>query len=174
MRITRATALYCIISGALLLCLWATLFATGQVTDIAERPVAYAFHLTAEASTALLLILSGAAALRGATYARRLFYFAGGMLFIAAMGMLVFYIEDGYPPFIALGAVVVGLTVAFLRRNYAGRSDLLYLALGTALYGEMNALGNVLQTGDMRAALYLIVMTTVTLPVTLLVLRRPL
>jgi hypothetical protein len=174
MQVTRGTALFSIICGALLLALWTTLFATGQVTDIAERPVAYAFHLTAEALTALLLILSGVAVLRQAAYARRLFYFAGGMLFIAAMGMLVFYVQDGYPPFIVLGALVVGLTVAFLRLNHPDMADLLYLALGTALYGEMNALGNVLQTGDTRAALYLIVTMAVTLPVTLLLFKRPL
>jgi len=75
-------------------------------------------------------------------------------------------------PFHAVGSAVVGLVMGFLRRDYAGMSDLFYLALGTALYGEMNALGNVLQAGEMRAALYLIVMTAVTLPVTLLALRR--
>jgi len=174
MQLPRATAFFCIVTGVLILVLWMMLFATGQLTDIGERATSYVFHLTAEMLTATLLMLSGIVIMRQLSYARRLFYFAGGMLFIAATGMLVVYIGQGYPPFIALGALMVGLTVAFLRRHYASVSDLLFVAMGTVLYAELNVLGNLLQAGEATTAAYVVIAMVVTLPVTLLAFRRPL
>jgi len=173
-RITDGTAVFCVVTGLLILLLWTMLFATGRLTDIGEKATSYVFHLSAEMLTATLLMLSGTVILRQLPYARRLFYFAGGMLFIAATGMLVFYIVDGYPPFIALGALMVGVTVVFLCRHYAAVSDLVYLALGTVLYAELNVLGNLLQAGDTTTAAYVVITIAVTLPVTVLAFRRSL
>ncbi len=174
MRITRGTGIFCVVVGALIFVLWAILLATGMVDDLAERPTAYAFHLTAEALTAVLLLGSGLAIFKSYRYAGRLFYFAGGMLLIAALGMLVFYIQDGFPPFIGLGGVVVALTVLVLRRNYVAVADLAYLSFGTVLYMQLNVLGNLLQTGDIASAWFVAIAMAVTVPVALLAFQRPL
>jgi len=154
--------------------MWVVLFATGQVTDAAARPVAYAFHLAAETMTALLLLGAGVAILKRIAYGRRLFYCAGGMLFIAAVGMLVVYVIAGYAPFIALGALVAGLTVFFLARSRPTVPALVFVALGTILYLELNVLGNLLQRGDSTTGAYVIIAMLVTVPVTWMVLKRSL
>jgi hypothetical protein len=145
---------------------------TGQVVNAATEPLSHAFHLVAEGLTAGLLIVAGVAIVRRAGNARRFFYFAEGMLVIAAMGMLVFYALDGSVPFIALGILVVGLTGLFLVRSRPTLGDLIYVALGTVLYVQLNALGNLLQAGDTTTAAYLGISLGVTLPVTFFALRR--
>jgi hypothetical protein len=173
-NLTKGTGVFCLATGASIIALWTMLFATGQVANAATEPLSHAFHLVAEGLTAGLLIVAGVAIVRRAGNARRFFYFAAGMLVIAAMGMLVFYALDGSLPFIALGVLVVGLTTLFLARSRPTLRDLIYLALGTVLYVQLNALGNLLQAGDTTTAAYLVIALGVTLPVTFLAVRRPL
>ena len=174
MKLTRGTAVFCIATGVCIIALWTMLFATGQVEDARDEPFSYGLHLTAEFLTAALLIVAGVAILRLVGNARRVFFFAEGMLFIAAMGMLVFYALDGSLPFIALGVLIVGLTALFLVRSRPTLRDLIYVALGTVVYVQLNALGNLLQAGDTTTAAYLVISLGVTLPVTYVALRRAL
>ncbi len=174
MRITRSAGYFCATIGILNLLLWAALFLTGQVTDFADRSVAYTFHLTAEFLTSVLLIAAGVSILRSGQCARRLLFFSGGMLFIAALGMMVVYIAGSYPPFVAVGAAVTAILVVFLWVNYRATADLIYLALGATLYVELTILGNLLQAGDSISAAYVAIAAAVTLPVTILIFRRPL
>lgn len=172
MKLTRGTAVFCIATGVSIIALWAMMFVTGQVADARNEPFSYGFHLAAESFTATLLIVAGVSIVRRVHSARRLFNFAEGMLFIAAMGMLAFYALDGSLPFIALGVLVVGLTALFLVRSRPTLGDLIYVALGTVLYVQLNALGNLLQAGDTTTAAYLGISLGVTLPVTFFALRR--
>jgi len=174
MRNAKGAAYFCVIIGIANLGIWTVQLATGRMAEVLARPVAYAFLLTAEALTALLLVAAGIAILSLALHARRLFFFAGGMLFIAAIGVLVVYIPARDPIFIASGALVAGLTLVFLSRNYSASSDLAYMALGTVLYGQLVVLGNLLQAGDTGTAAYAVITMAVTLPVTLVLFRRPL
>jgi hypothetical protein len=173
-NLTKGTGVFCLATGASIIALWTMLFATGRVVDAATEPLSHAFHLAAEGLTAGLLIVAGVAIVRRVGNARCFFYFAEGMLFIAAMGMLVFYALDGSLPFIALGILVVGLTALFLVRSRPTLRDLIYVALGTVLYAELNVFGNLLQAGDTTTAAYLVIALGVTLPVTFLALRRAL
>jgi len=174
MRNARGAAYFSIISGLATLGIWTVQLATGRMAEVLARPVAYAFLLTAEALMASSLLLAGIALLSFALHARRLFFFAGGMLFVAAMGFLVVYIPARDPIFIASGALVVGLTLVFLSRTYSASPDLVYMALGAVLYGELVVLGNLLQAGDVSTAAYVAIAMVVTLPVTLILFRRPL
>jgi uncharacterized membrane protein YccC len=144
------------------------------MAEVLAMPIAYAFLLTAEALMAASLLLAGIALLSFALHARRLFFFAGGMLFVAAMGLLVVYVPARDPVFIASGALVVGLTLVFLSRTYSASPDFVYMALGSVLYGGLVVLGNLLQEGDVSTAAYVAIAMVVTLPVTVLVFTRPL
>lgn len=174
MRNAKGAAYFCVIAGIATLGLWTVQLATGRMAEVAARPIAYAFLLTAEALTAASLLFAGIALLSLALHARRLFFFAGGMLFIAAIGLVVSNLEARDPVFIASGALVAGLTLVFLSRNYSASSDLVYMALGTILYGQLVVLGSLLQAGEATTAAYVAIAMVVTLPVTLLLFRRPL
>jgi len=174
MRNARGAGYFAVISGLATLGIWTVQLATGRMAEVLARPVAYAFLLTAEGLMAASLLLAGIALLSFALHARRLFFFAGGMLFVAAMGLLVVYIPARDPVFMASGALVVGLILVFLSRTYSASPDLVYMALGTVLYGELAVLGNLLQEGDISTAAYVAIAMVVTLPVTLILFRRPL
>lgn len=174
MRNARGAAYFCIVSGIATLGIWTVQLATGRMAEVVARPIAYAFLLTAEGVMAASLLLAGMALLSFAVHARRLFFFAGGMLFVAAMGFLVVYIPARDPVFIASGALVVGLTLVFLSRNYTALSDLIYMAMGAVLYAGLVVLGNLLQAGDAGTAAYVAIALVVTLPVTVLLFRRTL
>ncbi len=174
MPISRSAALFSVFTGTLMIALWVVLLSTGQVSRIVEEPLSYLFHLVAETATAVALLLSGLLALRRSEQAHRLFFFAGGMLLLAVSGMVVFYVVHWSMPFVVLGVVIAALTTLFLRRNYSARRDVVYLALGTILYLQINVLGNLLQMGDAITAAYVGLSALLTLPVTLLLLARPL
>ena len=174
MGITKSSAHFCLVVGISILVLWTVLISTGSVENMSANAVSLAFHWTAEGLTAAALIVAGAAILRQSIYARRLFYFALGMLLIAAAGMLWFYVVAGDTTFITIGVIVLAFTVRFLRRSGTGTTDLVYMALGTVLYGELNSLGRILQVGETPAAIYIVIMMAVTLPFTLHAFRRPL
>jgi len=174
MRNARGAGYFSVISGLATLGIWTVQLATGRMAEVLAMPIAYAFLLTAEALMAASLLLAGIALLSFALHARRLFFFAGGMLFVAAMGLLVVYVPARDPVFIASGALVVGLTLVFLSRTYSASPDFVYMALGSVLYGGLVVLGNLLQEGDVSTAAYVAIAMVVTLPVTVLVFTRPL
>jgi len=174
MRNARGAGYFSVISGLATLGIWTVQLATGRMAEVLAMPIAYAFLLTAEALMAASLLLAGIALLSFALHARRLFFFAGGMLFVAAMGLLVVYVPARDPVFIASGALVVGLTLVFLSRTYSASPDLVYMALGAVLYAELVVLGNLLQSGEATTAAYVVLTMVVTLPVTLILFRRPL
>mgnify|MGYP006295316515 CR=1 FL=1 len=152
----KGTAVFCIIAGAAIPVLWGTLLATGQIADVSERAVAYAFHWTAEGLTAGLLIASGVAILRHHAGARRLFFFAAGALAIAALGMLMYYALLSDFAFAATGAVIAGLTAFFIHRNGITLLDGVYPVLGAMLYVLLTSAGNALNAGDTLSAVYLL------------------
>lgn len=79
-----------IVIGVLMLAQWGFFLAAGQVPEVTSAPIALAFHLVAEAATALGLIAAGIASLRGIRWAR------AGLL--TAMGMLIYtvIVSPGY------------------------------------------------------------------------------
>lgn len=174
MRSAKGAAYFSIIAGLATLGIWTVQLATGRMAEVVRSPIAYAFLLTAEGLMAASLLLAGIALLSFALHGRRLFFFAGGMLFLAAMGFLVVYVQARAPVFITTGVLVAGLTLVFVSRNYSASSDLVYVALGTMLYAELVVLGSLLQSGDFSTAAYVAIAMVVTLPVTVLAFRRPL
>ncbi|MFW6102756.1 MAG: hypothetical protein ACOC7M_00515 [Chloroflexota bacterium] len=152
----RGTGAFCIIAGAAIPVLWGLLLVTGQITNVYERAIAYAFHWTAEGLSSILLVCAGVAILRHHTRSRRLFFLGAGALAIAALGMLVYYALLREPPFVITGAVVAGLTAFFVRRNGITMSDNVYAILGVMLYALLTSAGNALHTRDTLSAVYLL------------------
>lgn len=154
---TRGSAIFCIVAGSAIPVLWSTLIATGQVTDIAVRMVAYGFHWTAEGLTAVFLVLSGVAVLRRMSAARRLFFVAAGLLSAASLGMFVYYGLLGDVLFAATGMVTAGLILFFVVRSRIRLSDAVYAVTGAVLYALLTGGGNALQSGNTLAAVYLLI-----------------
>ena len=171
----RGTSFFCIAVGVLMFVLWTVLLATEQVAGIQENALAFAFHWTAEFLTAIALVIAGVSILKGATFYRRLYYFATGLLVIAAAGAVLYYILVEFDVvMVVVLSVIVGCAKVIAWRTREGASDLLFLVLGVVLYGVLIVVGLVLQTGGMVDASYLLIMMAVTLPFTVHAFKRPL
>jgi len=174
-KVGKGTAVFCIVVGVLMCVAWSFLLATGQVPGIRESTLSFAFHWTAEFLTAIALIVAGIAILREVAFRRRLYYFATGLLIIATAGAIIYYVVVEPEPVAVVGLSIIVASAKMLAwRAHEGMNDLLFFVLGVVLYGELNALGNLFQAGDMTAAPYLLIMTAVTLPFTVYAFRRPL
>ena len=174
-QVGRGPAFFCIAAGVLMFVSWTVLLATGQVPGIRENALSFAFHWTAEFLTAIALVIAGVAILKGAAFYRRLYYFATGLLVIAAAGAILYYILVEFQILAVLMlSVIVGCAKVLAWRSREGVSDLLFFVLGVVLYGELNVLGHLFQSHDTAAVPYLLIMTAVTLPFTVYAFRRPL
>ncbi len=76
MRSARFARVAAVCVGACIMLMWAAFLALGQVPELATRPAEIALHLAAEFTPGILLVASGAPALRGRA--------AGGVLLMAA------------------------------------------------------------------------------------------
>jgi len=169
----RGTACFCIAVGVLMLVSWTVLLRTGQVSGIRENVLAFSFHWTAEFLTAIALVVAGVSILKNAAFLHRFYYFATGLLVIAAAGSVIYYIAVEPEPVAAVGlSIVVACAKVLAWRSREDMNDLLFFVLGVVLYGELNLLGHLFQTGETAAVPYLLIMTAVTLPYTVYVFKK--
>lgn len=101
-------AAYSIAMGMVMLAAWLVVWAFGAVADMMSRPWEIAMHMTAEFTTAGLLVASGIGLLAKARWALRVNVFASGMLVYSLIQSPGYYLQRN-----ATLAVVL-FTVAFL------------------------------------------------------------
>jgi hypothetical protein len=110
---TRASAIYALTVGLMMLAMWSFFIASAQVPELRNKPVEIAFHLTVEFSTAIALVVAGLAALRGRLWGAVLELFAFGMLIYTIMLSPGYYAQLGQMMFVLMFAVLFVLTVLF-------------------------------------------------------------
>ena len=94
-----------------MLTLWTVLWAIGAIPEMMTKPWEIAMHLTAEFTTAGLLIVSGVALWFNARWAKRVNVFATGMLVYSLIQSPGYYLEKNAMIFVLMIAVVFLLTV---------------------------------------------------------------
>lgn len=103
---------WCALSiGVLMLGQWTFFLAAGQVPEIRTAPVALAFHLAAEAATALALIAAGVLLLRGHGYAPALGLVANGMLVYTVIVSPGYFAQLGQWPLVGMFAALLALAL---------------------------------------------------------------
>ncbi|MBN2822260.1 MAG: hypothetical protein JXR33_03595 [Coriobacteriia bacterium] len=103
---------YAVIVGALMLAQWGFSIAAGQVPELQSEPLRIAFHLVAEGTTAVLLLVAGVALLRERTWARDLALVAFGALIYTTIVSPGYFAQLGQWPFVAMFAALLALAVA--------------------------------------------------------------
>ncbi len=104
-------SVYSVTMGIAMLALWSFSWATGAIPEMTTKPWEIAMHLTAEFTTAGLLIVSGAGLWFGARWATRVNIFASGMLVYSLIQSPGYYLQRNAMIFVVLLAVVFLLTV---------------------------------------------------------------
>jgi len=104
-------SVYSITMGALIVAFWSVLWARGAVPDLLSRPWEIAMHLTAEFTTAGLLLVSGFGLWFGARWALRVNVFASGMLVYSLIQTPGYYLQRNAMIFVVMLAVSFLITV---------------------------------------------------------------
>ena len=104
-------SVYSITMGALIVAFWSVLWASGAVPDLLSRPWEIAMHLTAEFTTAGLLLVSGFGLWFGARWALRVNVFASGMLVYSLIQTPGYYLQRNAMIFVVMLAVSFLITV---------------------------------------------------------------
>ncbi len=112
----RFSAWYGIVVGVLMFAQWAFFLLAGQVPELETEPYRIAFHLIAEAVTAVLLILGGVGLLREATWGRDVSLFAHGLLVYTVIVSPGYFAQLGEWPLVAMFAVLLVLAVFSVSR----------------------------------------------------------
>lgn len=104
-------SVYSITIGVAMIAMWTVLWSTGAIPEITTRPWEMAMHLTAEFTTAGLLIVSGVGLLAGAHWAGRINVFASGMLVYTLIQSPGYYLQRNLMIIVLMFAIAFLITV---------------------------------------------------------------
>lgn len=104
-------SVYSITMGAVIFAFWSVLWATGALPDMLLKPWEMVMHLTAEFTTAALLLGSGIGMWFGARWALRMNMFASGMLVYSLIQTPGYYLQRNAMIFVLMFAVAFLIAV---------------------------------------------------------------
>jgi hypothetical protein len=104
-------SVYSITMGIAMIATWALLWGVGDIPEMMTRPWEIAMHMTAEFTTAALLIISGFGLLAGYSWANRINVFASGMLAYTLIQSPGYYLQHNATIPLAVSAVCFLITL---------------------------------------------------------------
>jgi len=104
-------SVFCIVVGAGMMIQWAISLFSGNVLEIHTEPIRIAFHLAAEAATAVMLLLGGIGLLAAEEWSRTVFYISMGMLFYTAVVSPGYFAQKGNWVWVGIFAVLIFLGI---------------------------------------------------------------
>ena len=104
-------SVYSITMGVAMLTLWSICWAIGAIPEMMSKPWEIAMHLTAEFTTAGMLIISGVGLWHNAHWATRVNVFASGMLVYSLIQSPGYYLQKNAMIFVLMFAVCFLITV---------------------------------------------------------------
>jgi hypothetical protein len=111
--VRRFAQWYAIVIGVGMLGMWTMFFVSGSVPEVRTAPIALAFHLAAEAATALTLIAAGIGVARDATWAKPVYLVGSGLLLYSVVVSPGYFAQQGQWPFVGMfAAFAVGAAVS--------------------------------------------------------------
>lgn len=122
MKYKRFCSIYVITVGLMMFLMWSFFLITGMVPELETKPAEIILHLTAEFSTALILILAGIFLLKNSRLAQFLYPLSIGMLLYTLIVSPGYYIQSKDYGFAAMFAGLILLSVLALLL-YTRRTD---------------------------------------------------
>ena len=104
-------AVFALVVGVGMIGQWVLFLATGQVPELETEPLRIRFHLAAEFTTALALLVGGSALLTDQTWGRWFYLLAAGMLLYTVIVSPGYFAEKGQWAFVGMFAVVLLLAL---------------------------------------------------------------
>ena len=108
----KFSAWYGILIGFLMIAQWTFSIVSGGVPEFQTEPWRIAFHLAAEFSTAIMLIIGGIAALKSIGWAKQILLLGLGMVIYSEIASPGYFAQLGQWAFVVMFAVIL-LAAAF-------------------------------------------------------------
>ena len=112
-----AFSILTIIVGLGMIGWWSFAITTDQIPELATAPFEVYLHLTAEFSTALLLVIGGVAALRKCDWAGTVHTFSLGMVLYAVIQASGYYIQRSQWGFVIMFGLIAVFALTGLRQQ---------------------------------------------------------
>lgn len=104
--------IYSICLGGSIIGLWTVLLISGNVPELITDPIAISFHLLAEASMGILLIISGIALKKKKNWGKLLFILANGFVMYSVINSSGYYGGKGEWAMVIMFALILILSVS--------------------------------------------------------------
>jgi len=153
MKLRRVSGVYGVLMGLFNAGVWIMLISTGRVPDLVDEVPFFVLHWTSELAMDCLMVAGGVLVLRRARFGRDVYYLGSGMLLLAIVNALAFYLVSFSLPFVVMGTAVTLATAVLCVVNYRQKSDLYFFTLGVVIYGGLNILANALRDGNLSSGL---------------------
>ncbi|MFO7584753.1 MAG: hypothetical protein R6W69_08490 [Anaerolineales bacterium] len=108
-------AYYCIVVGAMMGIQWLFFLVSGSVPELVSAPLAIAFHLAAEGTTAILLVVAGIALLGQRNWALPASLLALGMLIYAMVNSAGYFAQQAEWGMVAMFGLLLMLAMLCVR-----------------------------------------------------------
>jgi hypothetical protein len=113
-KIKRSAAIYAIVVGVSIIAWWSFFLTTGPMPEMVTVPITAWLHITAEITTGLGLLVSGAGLLLNRGWARGAFLVSIGMLLYAAIQASGYFAQAGQLALTLMFAIFLLLNLFFL------------------------------------------------------------
>ena len=102
---------YGVVVGLLMLGMWSFFLLTSQVPELQTEPYRISFHLAAEFTTAICLIIGGIYLIRNQPRAKPLYFIASGMVLYSLIVSPGYYAQQSQWGFVVMFIVLAALTI---------------------------------------------------------------
>ena len=107
-------SIFAIIVGIGMIGMWGVSYFTKQIPELESEPIRIKFHLAAEITTALILVIGGAGLFTGQEWATTVYLVATGMLFYTVIVSPGYFAQKGQWTYVIMFAVILSLAVISL------------------------------------------------------------
>ncbi|GAB4289381.1 MAG: hypothetical protein Kow0067_15290 [Coriobacteriia bacterium] len=116
-------AWFAVLMGVGMIGMWTMFFIAGDVPELEAEPIRLGFHLVAEGSTAVMLIVAGIGVARRAVWARGTYLFAAGLLAYTLIVSPGYFGQQGQWGFVAMFAGFAALAAIAVRAAMRSTAD---------------------------------------------------
>lgn len=114
MNVKKYASIYSIFIGISMIGMWIMFYVNEQIPELNSEPIRIGMHLTAEFTTAVLLIGSGIGFLKNWSKAIYIFQFSMGMLIYTLIQSPGYFAQQGEISFVGMFAMFISLTLVSL------------------------------------------------------------
>lgn len=114
---------YSFLVGLMMIGQWSFFLASGSVPEVKTEPIRLAFHLAAEFTTAILLMIGGIALLKRWSWGKTIYLLGTGTLIYSVIVSPGYFAQQGQWVFVAMFGVLIVLALIGVRQVAHQKTD---------------------------------------------------